>query len=305
MNFVRNLSIVFGLAIVSFAAGFFIISRMTPGGAKDLKPDDSNPGVATAAGIKNADTAVKPSSALPTRVLKPSNLVDAAPGPSLGPANNNPGSQEPQKPRSIDDGSLVQNGTTDTVVPNPLATAEPVKPVPVRKHRRKHKKRPAAAPTQVADSGTADSSDTSAASDPTTVDTSSETIAPAKPAKRRHRRISKPAATDNADKSDAQSNDSKSDTNSNTSTDGGEKTTLRSRSGLYHVRHGISYRTQSDALKAVKSAKARGFIARISPLKHRQHVIYRVQYGAFRDKAKAVAVQQKLNDSQISASVTD
>ena len=312
MVIARTVGIFIALAALSFVLGFFVLARLIPG-----SPNASSATVLPTGGVSSAESHEPDStgSSSNTRVAdvprsttvihevtaakspkQPTSL-----GPTLDPENDAPAGGAPsgvQTPRKMEEDTR-NTGYSSTDDRNDISTADdsvdgPKPRTPSRtaigavkpKHRRHSVTTKTDRPSNSADNvGTGDEVN---GNDP-----------PEAPIEKTHRpQRASTAAADNHD-TDA--------------TDQGEldrpaksrRTDSEAPDGpLYHVRLG-SFHSRDAADHEVQRARAKGFSTQVVPVTHNGRTLYRVQAGAFRERDRAEAIKQSLQDASLDASVTE
>jgi cell division septation protein DedD len=301
----RTVGIFLALAVLSFVLGFFVLAKLVPGAprtpmasvlpATDLSspgspetgvPADNSRDVRSGSG--HATTPAQVATSHKTTRTK-SGL-----GPSLDPENGAPmpaESTEVQAPRRVNPDGKASRTPSDP--PSDTAStgdaSDEQKPKPTLTARTKRRRHAVSHKTEKVD---VTSDEATTGSDESTSNASDS--ASANP--RRSRRAAT-SADDNNDNSDASSAEpDRSGPNKKEDTSG--------RGTLYHVRLG-AFHSLEAAHDEVERARAKGFPTRVVPVTRRGRTLYRVQAGAFRDRDRAEAVKQSLQDASLDASVSE
>jgi len=298
VNTVRTLGIFMALAALSFVLGFFVLSRMVPGGGKpavaSTLPLDAPNAPETVVSRERSDTvAVQSDKGAEDKGLSQPR-AHVGPGPSLDPedgAPSGPNSTGVQHPRKIDDSGAPAHSAfgdgpeghaasgRDNVADSTAVAA----PSSSRRRRIVARKTDVGAAAPTADEATGSSSTIAPSSDET--DTNS-------------RRTRRPRSSD-ADAQDAvdESATVQSDTNRGSEADSPT-------GSMYHVHLG-SFHSRDAAGLEVERARTKGFETQIVPITRSGRTLYRVQIGAFRDRKRAESVKQSLQDASLDAIVSE
>ena len=305
MVIARTVGIFLGLAVLSFVLGFFVLAKVVPGAprspmASALPATDVPAPISAETGVprdiaRTAGTAPE-HGATPTQVgsAKDAPKPRIGRGPSLDPETDAPAPSDSagvQAPRKVGPDGLSASSSTDSTKESAASGDAPDGPAPKSaltvqtKHRRR-----ASAHKSARTSNSPD--DAVTGSDETTSDASES--ATAKPPKSRRTSAS---ADENDDNADANAAGPERSGPSNSDDSAGRGT-------LYHVRLG-SFHSREAAENEVERARAKGFPTRVVPVTRHGHTLYRVQAGAFRDRDRAEAIRQSLQDASLDASVSE
>jgi cell division protein FtsN len=266
MAVVRGALLMLVIGVLSFALGFFVLSRLLGGSAR---PDGAQ---STAAPIASSasDSAARPAPpAVPNRTTAPPHPITppaahvarsaSVPGPSIDPVEEKP-VQQPDaldsQPRSAPNSG---SGNTDSSAASPANSDTNASGSRRRRHRN-------ADPNAVQPSTTPYGSDSAGANAP-----SDDTPRP---------------STQAADDSDARH-----------SSDSGS-------GGMYRVQIGV-YSTKEAAEQEAQRVRDKGFDASVQTYTRDGRTLYRIQHGSFRERANAEDAKRRLNDAGVDAVIAN
>jgi cell division septation protein DedD len=300
----RTVGIFLALAVLSFVLGFFVLAKVVPG-APQTPAAQSLPATDLSAPVSPDTGASKetPRDAASAREHKDSSTEaasapgaskpKAARGPTLDPETDGPvptdstGVQAPRKLSPDGQASSADRNTAGETATSGDASDQ-AKSKSIVAVKKKHRRR-VAVRTRATDENSSDEATTGSGES-----TSDTADVPARP--RQSRR-----ASTSSDESDGNSDGNAADPDrSGPAT----KDESAGRGTLYHVRLG-AFHTREAADNEVERARAKGFPTKVVPVTHRGHTLYRVQAGAFRDRDRAEAIKQSLQDASLDASVTE
>jgi cell division septation protein DedD len=299
----KSIGLMFFLALLSFALGFFVLARLLPGNQKTdnsvgniienaaTRPD--NAGNAPAASpVTPSSVGNNPGSTVPTPPSGPAPSKMQA--PSIDALTDKPGSvQQPDSLDRSEHAALPADNQQDkgknpfvNIAPNTPATDNPAAPTPPVRHRH-HR-------------------------DSTTTPDSNNLQTPARPDNDSSNATSPSAApgnTDTGSTTDKAAGDTGSNTNSSPGNSQTAPSTTSSRSaasdsGLYRVQLGV-YSTRETADAQAQAARDKGFRIRVQEYTSSEgRTLYRVQQGVYRHRASAEAALQRLTQAGVQAAIS-